>query len=179
MLMRLACGASLWLIPYVTAIPLMPLIHSDNTFFKTIMIVDGALLGAAQTAHYFLAVERDVLRDGLLFAAVSIALNWLLDIVALLPFTKQTLPRYFMEIGLPYLAIAASAVAVGYVHDKRVSSKRGDPYAAAIGLSIGTLANTQPEQTSRKDDIADQECDCCERDLCRPQSHRLFGNEQW
>lgn len=127
MLKRLAYGAILWLIPYVTAIPLMPLMQSDNTLFKTIMIVEGALVGAALTAHYFLSVEREFLREGLLLAVVWIALNWMLDIVALLPFTKQSLPRYFMEIGLRYLAIAAPAVAVGYVLEKKSSVRRSGP----------------------------------------------------
>lgn len=124
MLKRLAYGAILWLVPYVTAIPLLPLMQSDNALFKTIMIVEGALIGAALTAHYFEGVERDYLREGLLLAAVWIALNWLLDLVALLPFTKQTLPRYFAEIGLRYLAIAAPAVAVGYVLHRRLGKAR-------------------------------------------------------
>ena len=121
---RLAYGAILWLIPYVTAIPLMPLMQSDNAFFKTIMIVEGALVGAALTAHYFLYVERDFLREGMLVAIVWIVLNWVLDIIALLPFTKQTLTRYFIEIGLRYLAIAAPAVAVGYVLDRTAAMRR-------------------------------------------------------
>jgi uncharacterized membrane protein YpjA len=121
---RLVYGAILWLIPYVTAIPLMPLMTSDNALFKTIMIVEGALVGAALTAHYFNSVEQDFLREGIILAVVWIALNWLLDVVALLPFTKQTLPRYFAEIGLRYLAIAAPAVAVGWVLEKRVAVPR-------------------------------------------------------
>jgi len=126
MMKRPTYGAILWLIPYVTAIPLMPLIESDNALFKTIMIVEGALVGAALTAHYFQGVERDYLREGIMLAAVWIALNWLLDFIALLPFTKQSLPRYFAEIGLRYLAIAAPAVAVGYVlHHKARLTRQG------------------------------------------------------
>lgn len=124
MLKRLAYGAILWLVPYVTAIPLMPLMHSDNALFKTIMIVEGALVGAALTAHYFEGVERDYLREGLLLAAIWIGLNWLLDLIALLPFTRQTIARYLAEIGLRYLAIAAPAVAVGYVLHRRLGPAR-------------------------------------------------------
>jgi uncharacterized membrane protein YpjA len=123
MMKRLGYGAILWLIPYVTAIPLLPLMQSDNALFKTIMIVEGALVGAALTAHYFQEVERDHLREGIILAAVWIVLNWLLDFVALLPFTNQTLPRYFAEIGLRYLAIAAPAVAVGYVLERKFPNK--------------------------------------------------------
>jgi uncharacterized membrane protein YpjA len=83
-------------------------------------------VGTALTAHYFQGVEHDHLREGIMLAAVWIVLNWLLDIVALLPFTKQSLPRYFAEIGLRYLAIAAPAVAVGYVlHHKARLTRQG------------------------------------------------------
>ena len=43
---KIGYGVVLWAIPYVTAIPLLPLMRSDQPFFKTIMIVEGALLGA-------------------------------------------------------------------------------------------------------------------------------------
>ena len=120
MIKKLGYGAILWLIPYVTAIPLLPLMQSDIALFKTIMIVEGALVGGALTSHYFLGVERDYLREGIILAAVWIVLNWLLDFAALLPFTKQTLPRYFAEIGLRYLAIAVPAIAVGYILERKL-----------------------------------------------------------
>ena len=123
MMKRLGYGVILWLVPYVTAIPLLPLIQSDNALFKSIMIVEGALVGAALTAHYFQGVERDYLREGIILAVVWIVLNWLLDFAALLPFTKQTLTRYFAEIGLRYLAIAAPAVTIGYVLEHKLGSK--------------------------------------------------------
>lgn len=61
MMKRLAYGAILWFIPYVTAIPLMPLITSDNALFKTIMIVEGALVGAASASA---RVQRHAFVDG-------------------------------------------------------------------------------------------------------------------
>lgn len=65
-------------------------------FFKAAMFVEGSLLGA-------------------LLAAIRITFNWLLDFAALLSFTHQTVPRYFMEIGLRHLVVAATTAAVGYV----------------------------------------------------------------
>lgn len=120
MLKRLGYGAILWFIPYVTAIPLLPLMQRDAHFFKTIMIVEGALVGAMLTAIYFRDLLRDraprnYFREGVVLALVWIAVNWLLDYVALLPFTKQPIERYFMEIGLRYIAIAAPTVVAGYV----------------------------------------------------------------
>jgi hypothetical protein len=84
MFRRLGYGGILWLIPYATAIPLLPLNEADPTFFKTIMIVVGTLVDGFLTAHYFLKVARDYLNEGILLALIWIAVNWLLDFVALL-----------------------------------------------------------------------------------------------
>lgn len=115
MLKRLAYGAVLWLIPYVTAIPLLPMMQSDNVFFKTIMIVVGSLVGAVLTALYFKDVKKGFLREGLMLAVVWVAVNWLLDFAALLPLTKQSISRYFIEIGFRYIAMVWPTIAVGWV----------------------------------------------------------------
>jgi len=119
---KIGYGLILWVIPYVTAIPLLGLMRSDLVFFKTIMIVEGALVGAVLTVLYFLNVEGDFLREGSTLALVWIVVNWLLDVVALLPFTDLTVTRYFLEIGLRYLAIVAPTVAVGCVLQQRGGS---------------------------------------------------------
>jgi uncharacterized membrane protein YpjA len=121
MLKKIGYGVVLWAVPYVTAIPLLPLMRSDLIFFKTIMIVEGTVVGALLTVLYFLKVPGNYLREGIQLAVVWIVLNWLLDFVALLPFVPLTWPRYFIEIGLRYLAIAAPTVAVGYVLQKRMT----------------------------------------------------------
>jgi len=121
MIKKLGYGLILWVIPYVTAIPLLGLMQRDLILFKTIMIVEGAFVGTVLTARYFLDVKSDFLREGIVLAVVWIVVNWLLDFVALLPFTELTLPRYFLEIGLRYLAIVAPTVAVGFVLERRAS----------------------------------------------------------
>jgi hypothetical protein len=121
MLRRLGYGAVLWVIPYATAIPLLALNQSNPALFQTIMIVVGSLVGGFLSAHYFLAVEHDYLKEGLVLALTWIAVNWLLDVVALLPFTGQSIPRYLQEIGLRYLAIAAPTVAIGFVLQRKLA----------------------------------------------------------
>ena len=116
---RIGYGLILWVIPYITAFPLMPLMKSDLIFFKTVMIVEGALLGGILAAWYFKEVRKGFLREGMTVATVWIALNWLLDFVALLPFSGHTIPRYFVEIGLRYLAIVSPVMAIAYVLEVR------------------------------------------------------------
>lgn len=122
MFRKIGYGLVLWVIPYVTAIPLLPLMQRDLVFFKTIMIVEGTLVGAVLTAAYFLRVERNFLREGVVLAAVWILLNWALDFAALLPFTKMPLDRYFIEIGARYLAMAAPTVVAGFLLERRAGT---------------------------------------------------------
>lgn len=51
-------------------------------------------------------------------------MNWVLDFVALLPFSGHSIPRYFIEIGARYLAIVVPLVAIGYVLEHRSQQNR-------------------------------------------------------
>ncbi len=119
MMKGIGYGAILWMSPYVTAIPLLSLMKTDLLLFKTIMMLEGALVGAALMVWYFLDVKGEYLREGIRLAVVWVLVGWLSDFVALIPFAELTLPRYFIEIGLRYLAIAAPTVAVGFVLERR------------------------------------------------------------
>lgn len=123
MLRRIGYGVILWAIPYVTAIPLLALRQTDPIFFKTIMVVEGALLGGILSAVYFQGVRDGFLREGVITSVVWMFVNWGLDLAALVPFTGHTVPRYFIEIGARYLAMAAPLVAIGYVLEQRSPEK--------------------------------------------------------
>ncbi len=124
MLKKIGYGLILWVIPYVTAIPLLSLRQTDPVFFKTIMIVEGALVGGILSALYFQRVRGGFLREGVITSVVWMLVNWGLDLVALLPFTGHTIPRYFIEIGGLYVAMAAPLVAIGYVLEHRSQQTR-------------------------------------------------------
>ena len=49
----------------------------------------------------------------------------MLDFAALLPLSGQSLPRYFVEIGIGYLAIAAPPLAVGWTLGQRLEPVAG------------------------------------------------------
>ena len=117
---KIGYGLILWVIPYVTAIPLLPLMRSDLLFFKAIMVVEGLTVGAILAVLYFLRVQKDFLREGIVLGMTWMIVNWILDYVALLPFTKMSLARYFMEIGIEYIGMAVLTVAIGYVLQKKL-----------------------------------------------------------
>jgi hypothetical protein len=121
MLKKIGFGIILWAVPFLVSIPLVPLMQSDQTFFKTIMIVVGTVTGGVLAALYFVRVERDFLREGVLVAVIWIAVSWILDFAVLLPLAGYSPGRYFLEIGLRYLAMAAPPVAIGYVLQARAA----------------------------------------------------------
>lgn len=124
MLKKIGFGIILWAIPYATAIPLLGLNERDQVFFKTIMIIEGSIVGAVLAAIYFTDVQRDYLREGIVLGTVWIGVNWILDYAGLIVLTEMSLDRYFAEIGLRYIAMAAPTVAIGYVLQRRLATQR-------------------------------------------------------
>lgn len=112
-------GIVTWAVPFILSIPLLPLMTSDQPFFKTIMIVSGSLTGMAALVYYLKDVKKDPLREGAIIGVSWLLLNWLLDFLILLPLSGQTVPRYFMEIGLEYLSLPIMALGAGYLLQKK------------------------------------------------------------
>jgi len=122
MLRKIGYGFIVWVVPYVSAIPLLGLMQSDLIFFKTLMILVGGLTGAVCITLYFMKVDRDYLQEGIWLGVVWLVLNWLLDFVALLPLSKMPYLQYFKEIGLRYLVMPAMSIPVGYVLSKKIKA---------------------------------------------------------
>jgi uncharacterized membrane protein YpjA len=120
MLRKIGYGFIVWVVPYVSAIPLLGLMESDQIFFKTLMIVIGGLVGAICAALYFIKVEKDYLKEGVWLGVVWLLVNWLLDFVALLPLSKMPYLQYFKEIGLRYLVMPAMTIPLGYVLSRKM-----------------------------------------------------------
>lgn len=122
MLKKIGYGLLVWVVPFVAAIPLLGLMETDPIAFKTIMIIIGAIIGAICVVLYFNKVEKDFLKEGITLGLVWVAVNWLLDFVALLPMSKMPYGQYFMEIGLRYLVMLALTIPVGYILSKKVKA---------------------------------------------------------
>ena len=110
---RIGSGVILWVVPYGAAVAMLGY-HEHYPFgFKAAEVSIATVTMAVLVVWYFRGVARDFLREAVLLAATWAVLNWALDLVALLPFTHQTLPQYFLEIGIEYLASCAYVIAVG------------------------------------------------------------------
>ncbi|MFH1542877.1 MAG: hypothetical protein ABIE84_07315 [bacterium] len=119
MLKKIGYGLVIWVVPFVSAIPLMGLMTSDPIFFKTLMLVIGGVVGSICTVLYFGKVSGNYINEGIVLGITWLLVNWLLDYFLLLPLSKMSIDRYFMEIGLRYLPMPMTTIVVGYVLAKR------------------------------------------------------------
>ena len=124
---RIGLGLILWVVPYTAAIPMLGYAHSHPLGFKAAEVSIAMLTLAGLVVWYFRSVERDFLRDAVVTAVTWAVLNWALDLVALLPFTHQSLPQYFLEIGIEYLAACAYVIAVGAILAQKATIKGSAP----------------------------------------------------
>lgn len=103
-----------WLIPY-------PL-------FKSIMVVVFGGLGTWFLALAFRRIDP-TWRSGLALGLYWLAINLVLDLIALLPLTGMTVVDYLFDIGFRYLLIPIIAMAMGTVAERAVQ----EALAAAFG----------------------------------------------
>jgi uncharacterized membrane protein YpjA len=122
MFKKIGYAIILWVVPYVTAIPLLPLMQSDQTLFKTIMIVEASILAAILAAMYFEKVKKNFLEEGIVLGVVWVVVNWILDFIGLLPFSKMPLDRYFLEIGFRYIVGLSLTISIGYILSKKLKA---------------------------------------------------------
>lgn len=130
MLARIVTGAILWAVPYAAAIPLLPLMRRDPMSFKAIMVLIGSLLGALISIVYFMRVRERYLRESLLLAATWLVLNWGLDLIALVPFSGQSIPQYVTQLGIEYIGLMSPVVAIGYLLEKKAAQAMPAPTGA-------------------------------------------------
>ncbi|MBN1166402.1 MAG: hypothetical protein JXA44_04640 [Methanospirillaceae archaeon] len=111
-------GCIVWLVPFLVAIPFY---SPDGTLlfgepvFKSVMIVVGALIGAFLIVRYYQNISENYIREGIYLGVVWLLINWILDLVILLPLSGMDIIQYFCQIGLRYLMIPVMSVMAGYI----------------------------------------------------------------
>ena len=111
-------GVLTWLIPFFAAFMFFNTsgeLTIDKFLFKSIMIIVGALTACTFLILYFKHVTTDFVREGFLLGGIWLAINWILDLVILVPMSGMAMPEYFSEIGLRYLVIPIMCYTVGRV----------------------------------------------------------------
>lgn len=118
-------GILTWLIPFVFAIPFyskegVPQI--DIFFLKSLLIVVGALTGAVFLIPTFKKINDNFIANSCFIGFVWLSMNWLLDILILIPLAQMTFEDYFLQIGIRYLIIPITSITLGIVLKGKVSS---------------------------------------------------------
>lgn len=86
--------------------------------FKPLMVVISGGIGAVLPVFAFRAA-LPTLWSGLQIGLYSLTLNLALDMVFLVPMTEHTFAAYLGDIGLRYLPIPITAIAMGIVAHKK------------------------------------------------------------
>ncbi|MCT8334137.1 hypothetical protein NUH30_10675 [Leptospira sp. 85282-16] len=123
---NLGFGFMSWFVPFFISIFFFSKegsLQIDLFLFKTIMIVVGSLSGCFLLFRYFLLVDSNYIKEGIIIGISWILLNWILDILILLPMSKMPIEVYFIQIGFRYLSILFFAITLGAILEKKTQSK--------------------------------------------------------
>jgi len=120
-------GFLTWLIPFIASFPFVDSkgnYRIDETFFKTIMIVVGALVGTFLLVLYFKKVEKNYLWEGIKVGVVWILINWIIDLMLVFGgLFKMSIVKYFTDIGLRYLIILIFSVGLAIALKSKVKKE--------------------------------------------------------
>ena len=122
-------GILVWLVPFVIAFGFYDPqggLTIDKIFFKTIMMLTGTTIGAVFIVQYYKIVANGFIREGTVVGLTWLLINWLLDLIILIPISDMPIRAYFMEIGLRYLTIPIFTVAIGYVLERKLGGNKNN-----------------------------------------------------
>ena len=116
-------GFILWLVPFIVGFLFVDAKGNfliPETFFKSIMIVVGSLVGVILAVRYFKDINSDFVIEGILLGSVWLVINLAIDIfLVTLGFFPMTIIRYFTDIGLRYLSIPIFTTGLGFALKQR------------------------------------------------------------
>ncbi len=115
-------GLMTWLVPFVAAFFFFDetgQIAVDMYLFKTIMILIGGITGAFAIILYFRKVQSSFLNHGILIGCVWFVINFVLDIIILLPLSGMSFSDYLIQIGLRYLMAPIMSIMAGILLESK------------------------------------------------------------
>jgi hypothetical protein len=111
-------GIATWLVPFVVSIFFFDSqthrLMMDWYLFHSIMIIIGSSVGAFLLVKYFEGVRRNCVLEGIKVGYLWLILNWVLDIIILVPMMNIDLAGYFSQIGLSYVVMPVMAVSMAF-----------------------------------------------------------------
>lgn len=92
----------------------------EESLFKSIMVVSSSITAAVVMKWHFKNVKDDYTREAVITGTTWLALNWGLDYLMLIQLFKMPPIDYVMQIGVRYLMIPTTMIAVGMVADDAI-----------------------------------------------------------
>jgi hypothetical protein len=112
-------GFLTWLIPFIVSFFFIDKTGNyliPGTFFKSIMIVTGGLVGTFLLVKYFIKIKGGYLKEGIIVGLSWLAINLCIDLIFVgNGFFKMSFLSYFTDIGLRYLIIPIYSIGIGYI----------------------------------------------------------------
>ena len=110
-------GFLLWLIPFGVGFLFFDAngnLTISETFFKSIMVVLGALLGVAFSVDYFKGIKGDYVNEGIVLGFTWLVISIVIDLMLVFSgFFKMGVGEYFTDIGVRYLSIPIYTIGLG------------------------------------------------------------------
>ncbi|MEZ5334535.1 MAG: hypothetical protein R2741_04485 [Methanolobus sp.] len=111
-------GFILWMIPFIVSFAFVDRQGNfviDETFFKSIMVVTGALVGVILAVRYFRDVETNYVNEGIILGVIWLVINLGLDLSMVFGgFFQMGVAEYFTDIGMRYLSMPIYTIGMGY-----------------------------------------------------------------
>ncbi len=110
-------GFILWLVPFIIGFLFVD--RSGNflipeTFFKSIMIVEGSLIGVILAVRYFRDINVGHINEGIILGMVWLVINLAVDLgMVFAEFFSFSVVQYFTDIGLRYLTMPTYTIGLG------------------------------------------------------------------
>ena len=111
-------GFILWLVPFIASFFFVDAKGNfliPETFFKSIMIVVGSLVGVLLAVRYFKDIKSDFVIEGILLGVIWLVINLAMDIILVSTgFFRMTFTQYLTDIGLRYFSMPIYTIGLGY-----------------------------------------------------------------
>jgi len=114
----LGFGLLTWAIPYFGAFPFFSPekgLLIDNLLFHNIMMILGTLVATILLINIFKNINKNFIQAGLIIGFVWLVMNWVLDVLFLLPMSKMSFSQYFIQIGVGYLVGLIYALGIAFI----------------------------------------------------------------
>ena len=117
-------GFVTWLVPFLVSFGFYDRAGNLNVaygLFKSAMVVVSAITGMCMLSYHLRFVKNSFVREGFITGISWLLINYILDLIVLVPMSGMSIGQYFLTIGLGYLQIPVICISVGIILQRKVA----------------------------------------------------------